>query len=215
MARKRRVSKRSGVGFLILVLAAALAAVRMFGGSGAAVGEKTLPESTVTNNGEDFQVYDQREFAVVHVVDGDTLDIAVKDRTTGKAKTRVRLWGVDTPETASSPQGAKHYGEDAKAFAKAAAEGKRVQIRLEPKKKNRDRYGRLLGYVFLDDGTMLNERLIAEGYAFAEERFEHVYKERFLELAARAKKEKAGLWEKVRWEDLPEWYQKRHEEEKK
>lgn len=147
--------------------------------------------------------YDGNSFMVVRVVDGDTLDIDVPDR--GRAGTRVSLWGVDTPETVKPNTPVQHFGPEASAFAKGAALGKRVRLELDLRQP-RDKYNRLLAYVFLPDGRMLNRTLIEEGYGYADPRFDHRRRSEFMRLQRVAMKARRGLWKNVRWADLPYYY---------
>ncbi len=156
--------------------------------------------------GTDFDRYHNKTFTCVRVVDGDTLDIDAPDGK--KDRTRIRLWGVDTPETDKSPQGAGYFGAEASAFARQMVEGKRVRLVLVTSHE-RDRYERLLAYVYLEDGeTMLNEELLARGYAYADHRFDHPWKEHFADLEKSARKKKLGLWEKVTPDQYPAWRQR-------
>ncbi len=95
---------------------------------------------------------------VERVVDGDTF-IAVID---GRHE-RIRLIGVDTPETVDPDRPVQPYGKQASNFAKHMLTGRTVRMvgDVEP----RDKYGRLLAYVWLSDGTFWNALLAAEGYA--------------------------------------------------
>jgi len=163
--------------------------------------------------------YHDKTFIVVKVVDGDTLDLDVEDLLNKDPNTRVRLWGVDTPEThtwktskdsadtkGSSPM---YFGPEASEFAKRLVLNKRVTVRLEPVEGSRGKYGRLLAYIYLPDGRMLNEELIRQGYGYADERFGHMYRRRFLDLQKEAQREQRGLWKDVKPEQMPQWYQKR------
>jgi len=156
--------------------------------------------------GSDYDRYHDKVFTCIKVVDGDTIDIAARD---GRHETtRIRLWGVDTPETAKSDRGAMYYGAEASAFTRNLVEGKPVRVVLAPD-KTRDRYGRLLAYIYLGDGeTMLNEEILTQGVGYADRRFEHVWKERFIRLEERARKQRAGLWREVRPDQFPEWLQR-------
>jgi endonuclease YncB( thermonuclease family) len=95
---------------------------------------------------------------VERVVDGDTFIAVVAGR-----RERIRLIGVDTPETVDPDRPVQPYGKQASNFAKHMLTGRTVRIMgdVEP----RDRYGRLLAYVWLPDGTFWNALLAAEGYA--------------------------------------------------
>jgi micrococcal nuclease len=161
----------------------------------------------------DIARYHDQTFGVVHVVDGDTIDIDVPDLGNGKSKTRIRLWGVDCPEIAHGGQNTMHFGPEATEFAKKTLNGREVQVVLSPK-RTRDRYGRLLAYVFLErGGTMFNELLIEEGYAYADPRFDHHYETRFAAAERRAREAQAGLWSGVKLADMPKWRQKREKKQ--
>jgi micrococcal nuclease len=95
---------------------------------------------------------------VERVVDGDTFEVAVAGR-----REAVRLIGVDTPETVAPGRPVERYGPQASAFAKHWLGGRTV--RLAGDAEPRDRYGRLLAYAWLADGTFWNALLLAEGYA--------------------------------------------------
>ena len=92
-----------------------------------------------------------------HVVDGDTLLL-----TSGGT---VRSIGVDTPETKHPEKPVEYFAEEAYRFNKKMVEGK--EVRLEFDQTRRDRYGRILAYVCLMDGTFLNAEIIRQGYGFA------------------------------------------------
>jgi micrococcal nuclease len=119
------------------------------------------------------------------VVDGDTLALG---------RERVRLIGVDTPETVAPDRGVECFGPQASARVEALVEGARV--RLEFDAERRDRYGRLLAYVRRSgDGLFLNEVLVRDGYArplvvAPNDR----YAARFGRLARRARSAGRGLW---------------------
>ena len=149
--------------------------------------------------------YDARTFTVVHVVDGDTLDIDVADQVRRKKTTRIRLWGVDTPESVKPDTPVQHFAPEASQFAKTVALGKRVKLELVHD-RTRGKYKRLLAYVYLPDGRMLNRRLIAEGYGYADPRYDHPRKTEFQRLQKQALRNRAGLWKDVRRRDLPYYY---------
>ncbi len=65
----------------------------------------------------------------------------------------------------------------------------------------------MLAYLELDDGTVLNEALLTEGYAYAYLRFKHSYFHKYGELEASARALRKGLWAEVTRDDLPDWLQ--------
>jgi endonuclease YncB( thermonuclease family) len=160
-----------------------------------------LTSQTAAN--KDWEKYHQKNFTVVKVVDGDTIDIDLPD---GKYKTtRIRLLGVDTPETAKSPKGEMYYGPEASQFTKDMVLRKNVIVIMDELSKPRDKYGRLLCYIKFPDGRILNQELVSQGFAYADTRFKHSDYEKYIELEEAARKDKKGLWEKVTAEQMPEW----------
>lgn len=126
---------------------------------------------------------------VVRVVDGDTLQIELDGELV-----KVRLIGVDTPETVHPQKPVEHFGKQASAFTKRLVEGKAVRLESDPQTANRDKYGRLLRYVYLKDGTLVNALIIRKGYGHAYTRFPFQFMEKFRELERHAREEKRGLW---------------------
>jgi len=151
----------------------------------------------------DWRKYHNQTFTVLEVIDGDTLDVDIPD---GKfPDTRVRLLGVDTPETKHPKVGLMYYGPEASEFTKRMALGKTVTLRLDTVGDIRDRYGRLLAYVVLPDGKVLNAELIAEGYGYAYLSFPHSESVLYEALMEQAMAEKKGLWQKATRDNLPKW----------
>jgi endonuclease YncB( thermonuclease family) len=125
---------------------------------------------------------------VERVVDGDTFVAVV-----GGRRERVRCIGVDTPESVAPNQPVEPYGKQASSFAKQELTGKTV--RLAGDAEPRDRYGRLLAYVWLADGTFFNALLVAEGYAQQLTIPPNVtYADLFRRLVAEARRNDRGLW---------------------
>jgi micrococcal nuclease len=161
--------------------------------------------------GQDFEseqadrdTFDGKTFMVIHVVDGDTLDVEVPGE--HAYVQRIRLWAVDTPETVKPDTPVGHYGPEASTFSKKQAMGKQVRLELEPGKRTRDKYDRLLAWIYLPDGTILNRQLIELGYGYADPRFPHHRMSEMKKLQAQAMQEGRGLWRDVQPSDLPEYY---------
>ena len=123
-------------------------------------------------------------FKVKRVIDGDTLLL-----TNGE---RVRLIGVDTPETKHPQKPVQYFGKEAYLFTKRMVEGK--EVRLEYDWQRKDRYGRLLAYVYLMDGTFLNAEIIKQGYGFAYIKYPFRYMEEFRQYEREARENERGLW---------------------
>lgn len=142
---------------------------------------------------DDVARYNGRWFTVVRVIDGDTLDIDAPDG--DEPTTRVRLWGVDTPEMphGDPPKPAEPYAEEATGFTRKMVEGKQVHLTLESQRL-RGHFGRLLAFVELPDGRMLNESLLSAGLARADDRWSHRHLDEFLAIEKQARQNKLGLW---------------------
>jgi micrococcal nuclease len=143
------------------------------------------------------------EVEVLSVVDGDTLKIDYKGQ-----KESIRLIGIDTPESRvnkKTKKDAKRSGQDIETII---AMGKRATayaeslvkagdtITIEFDVQELDNYKRLLGYVYLSNGMMLNEEIVKAGYANVMTIPPNVkYKDRFSKAYKYAKERKVGLWE--------------------
>jgi micrococcal nuclease len=123
-------------------------------------------------------------YKVKRVIDGDTLLLINGER--------VRLIGVDTPETKHPQKPVQYFGREAYLFTKQMVDGKEAHFEFERQK--RDRYGRLLAYVYLLDGTFLNAEIIKQGYGSAYTRFPFKYKEEFRRYEREARENRRGLW---------------------
>ncbi|MDW7668312.1 MAG: thermonuclease family protein [Bacillota bacterium] len=125
------------------------------------------------------------EAVVERVVDGDTIVIFGGER--------VRMIGINTPESVKEAGEIEHYGIEASNFTKNKLEGKTVY--LEKDVSNRDGYDRLLRYIYLEDGTFYNELIVKEGYAFAGTYPPDVkYNEILHEAEIYARENNLGLW---------------------
>lgn len=104
---------------------------------------------------------------VTKVVDGDTIDVEIDLGFDISFSSRVRLAGIDTPESRTSDKMEKSLGLEAKSYLKNAIdEAKSVVIKTE-KMDSSEKYGRILGWVFLDGSKVsINEQMIADGYAW-------------------------------------------------
>ena len=107
-----------------------------------------------------IQYIKQLSATCIRAVDGDTIIVNIAG-----VKERVRLIGVDTPETKHPRKPVQRFGKEASMFTANMVEGKKV--RLEFDQNQRDRYKRLLAYVYLEDGTFLNAEIIKQGYGHA------------------------------------------------
>lgn len=157
--------------FIVVVAAVAFAANYITSDSGRS--------KSANSTGEQVRANDGREFIgeVVYVVDGDTLDVL-----RGGDRERVRLFGIDCPELKQS------YGDKARRFAADTSLHKRVAVRTHGK----DKYGRVLGDIVLDDGRVLNRELVKVGLAWWYWKYSDDADLRQLEQEARSRRD--GLW---------------------
>jgi micrococcal nuclease len=124
---------------------------------------------------------------VTNVVDGDTIDVKMNNK-----EERVRLLLIDTPETKHPSKPVQPFGPEASEYTKRTLLGKQVGLELDV--SERDRYGRLLAYVWLDD-KMHNEVLIEKGLARVAIFQPNVkYVDRFREKQHQAQKKGVGIW---------------------
>ena len=142
-------------------------------------------------------------FAETHlctrVVDGDTIVV--------KGIGKVRLIGVDTPETKHPRKPVEYFGKEASAFTKGMVEGKKVRLEYDWQRK--DKYNRVLAYVYVMANDvkdmpefknrasielMVNAELIKQGYGHAYTKYPFKYLEQFRIYEKEARENKRGLW---------------------
>ncbi len=129
-------------------------------------------------------------YRVVKVVDGDTLDVDID----GKIE-RLRLIGIDTPETVDPRKEIQCFGIEASNKAKELLNGQFVTLESDDSQGERDKYKRLLRYVILADGTNFNQYMIAEGYAHEYTYDEaYLYQAEFKQAENDARNGGKGLW---------------------
>lgn len=141
----------------------------------------------------DAERYDGVQVRVTRVIDGDTIVIDLPDATNDGKPTRVRLWGIDTPELARFGKPADPFAEEAKAFAAQTLTGRIVKLTIEPHSV-RDRFGRLLAHVELENGDQFAIAILEAGLAHAEDRWPHRWSDWFASAELQAKREKVGMW---------------------
>jgi micrococcal nuclease len=128
-------------------------------------------------------------YRVAKFDDGDTIVVDMN----GSQET-VRFIGVDTPETHKPNTPIQCYGPEAANYTKRLIGSQSVRLQADPLDTNRDRYGRLLRYVYLPDGTLVEQKLITEGYGFAYTYFPFEKAGQFSAYEQAAKTAGKGLW---------------------
>jgi len=130
---------------------------------------------------------------VEKVVDGDTLEAKLDDE--GKIF-KIRLLGINTPETVDPRRPVECFGKEASNKMKELLTGKRIRLEADPQADERDKYGRLLRNAFLEDGTDINAFMVREGYAYAYLSFplDAKRKKELKKLQEDAKMAQRGLW---------------------
>lgn len=128
-------------------------------------------------------------YTVERFVDGDTIAVRMGDTTE-----TIRMIGIDTPETHRPNTPVQCYGPAAAAYTKDRIGSQRIRLVSDSLSTNRDRYDRLLRYVYLTDGTNLNQELVAEGYAFAYLSFPFTKSDDFAAAQSSAQDADKGLW---------------------
>ena len=144
------------------------------------------PTTSETSDSSESEVV---VYDVISVVDGDTVKINYEGQ-----ETSVRLIGVNTPETVDPRKSVECFGEEASKYLKELLEGKKVTIEADSTQSDRDKYNRLLRYVYLD-GKDINLDIMTNGYGY-EYTYEIPYKKQadYKKAQQVAEDEKKGLW---------------------
>ncbi len=143
-----------------------------------------IPEATTT------PALPKNTYPVLKVVDGDTIDVLVDGKTV-----RLRLIGLDTPETVDPRKTVQCFGKEASDKAKELLVGNVVRLEYDASQGAFDKYRRTLAYIFLPDGTLYNKYMIAEGYAHEYTyNLPYKYQQEFKMAERQAREEKKGLW---------------------
>lgn len=145
---------------------------------------------------------ERKEYVITKVFDGDTFEADINGK-----KEKVRMLGIDTPEkfdsdkltrdmerTKKDSETIKKLGELSSQFTRKLLEGKKVLLEPDKSQDDKDKYGRLLRYVYLEDGTFVNKKIVAEGYAVVFRKFKVSKEKELIDAETDARKGKKGLW---------------------
>ncbi len=128
-------------------------------------------------------------YKVTKFDDGDTIAVDMDGHTE-----TIRFIGVDTPETHDPRKAVQCYGTAAAAFTKNLIGNNPVRLEADALNTNRDRYNRLLRYIYLPDGRLVNAEIIKQGYGFAYLGFPFAKSDEFKNYQTNAMQQKIGLW---------------------
>jgi micrococcal nuclease len=180
---RRRLLLRSAVVATVLALAACRPVPADPGGPAGSTGTRLPPGGPTTSAAVETNA------VIVHVVDGDTVDVRIDARTE-----RVRLIGINTPETKDPRRPVECYGPEASALT-ALLLPTGTGVRLERDAEARDDYGRLLAYVWRSDGLFVNQELARQGAAVVLSiRPNTAYAALIAAAADQARRARRGLW---------------------
>jgi micrococcal nuclease len=183
-ARWKKSLATTGIAFLILMVAAAADSPEP---KPVDTSDKSAIETSSTQGNDAAETDKLISAQVVRVIDGDTLEVTINGKTD-----KIRLIGVDTPETVHPNQKVEPYGKEASEFTKSQLNGKTVSLEFDAEKQ--DKYGRLLAYVWMED-KLFNETLLKEGYAQVSTYPPNVkYVEKFTAAQTEARNNNRGLW---------------------
>lgn len=136
------------------------------------------------------QFLDNQIAPIVRVIDGDTVEVLINDK-----QEKVRVIGVNAPESVDPRKGVECFGREASERAKSLLLNKKVHLESDPTQADRDKYGRLLRYVFMQDGIDFGLTMIKEGYAY-EYTYDvpYKYQKEYQKAQKDAEDFKFGLW---------------------
>lgn len=136
-----------------------------------------------------FQQLPAGTYRIVEYADGDTVRVNMN----GTTET-IRFIGVDTPETQDPRKAVQCFGKAASEFTKQLIADQPVRLEADPLSTNRDRYNRLLRYVYIPDGRLVQAEIIKNGYGFAYASFPFTKSAEFLRYQTEAREQNRGLW---------------------
>ena len=137
------------------------------------------------------QLKENTFYPVSKITDGDTFYVT----TSSSEKYKIRLIGIDAPETRNVGVKVRkeYFGTEAKIFVTQLLKNKKVKLTFDVQKT--DRYGRVLAYVYLENGIFLNQYLVEKGYAVVSTFPPNVkFVEKFTQAERNARKLKLGMW---------------------
>ncbi|MFA5644364.1 MAG: thermonuclease family protein [Patescibacteria group bacterium] len=142
------------------------------------------------NNIQEENLENEELYEVYNVVDGDTIKVYINNNLES-----IRLIGLDTPETVDPRKEVQCFGVEASNKAKEMLSGKNVILKKDESQGERDKYGRLLLYVYLENGVLFNKWMIENGYGHEYTyNIPYKYQTEFQKAEKYARENKLGLW---------------------
>ncbi|MCX6810076.1 MAG: thermonuclease family protein [Candidatus Berkelbacteria bacterium] len=135
-------------------------------------------------NGSDVKFY-----SVISVTDGDTINVNIDGK-----KEKVRLLAIDTPETKDPRKAVQCFGDKASQKMQELVSGKYIKLEKDTTQPDRDKYGRLLRYIYLEDGTNVNAEMVKQGFAFAYTNYPTAQLDAMRNFEKSARESNQGLW---------------------
>lgn len=148
-----------------------------------------LPAQTQQSKTAPAAVLAVGQYRVTEFADGDTITVDMNG-----TKERIRMIGVDTPETHDPRKPVQCFGQAASKFTRDLIGSGPVRLEADSLNTNRDRYQRLLRYVYNDSNQLVNHEIIKQGYGFAYLSFPFERLEEFKQSEKEAREQKRGLW---------------------
>lgn len=154
---------------------------------------RSTPPSDITQrawSGEDQGSMASQSATLIRVVDGDTIEVSVNGQ-----REKVRLMGIDAPESVDPRHRVECYGKESSAHLSFLLKTSFLYLNRDSTSANRDKYNRLLRYIYTPEGELVNKTMIADGYAF-EYTYDIPYdsREEFIAAEDDARKSARGLW---------------------
>ncbi len=148
------------------------------------------PQKTVLSVSDNSKHETTNTFKVVKVIDGDTFSVSSDNQTL-----KVRVLGINTPETVDPRRKVECFGKEASDKAKSLLTGQTVKLETDPTQDDKDKYGRLLRYVYLPNNKDYGLEMIKSGYAY-EYTYDlpYKYQNEYKSAQIEAERAKVGLW---------------------
>lgn len=164
-------------------------------------------ENGSSKKDDQIKEFNYNSIKIVRIIDGDTFEI--------ESGEKVRLIGIDTPEKYESKklnndseiskkdkELIKKLGDLSSKYTENELLNKKIKLVPDSTNSNKDRYGRLLRYVYLNDTLLFNLKIIKDGFAYAYTKYPFLYLEQFLVAQREARENKKGLWGDIDFIDL-------------